>query len=374
MGIKMKILYLKDAFEPKYSMRDDVQITLRSKKKGHDVTVMTSKLDLDLNPQSKSYFEIQNKFMEGVKILRCKGFKSPLISFCPYVPNKSILGEYDIIHAHNIGSYSSFLAGAIKLTKKVPMILKSDLSMTFFERLRINYFLRKVVLKPFHLADAITAFTTIEKDFLIELGVPAEKIWIIPIGINYEEFSNSKTDNKNLITIGYMGRFTTQKGIHNIIGHLKMIMHDFQVKVLFTGQKSDIKYAENVITELEKYNEFEYSGFIKSSKDFYSQVDIVLVPSLWETGSIVTLEAMAAGKAVIASDINPHREYIGHGVNGFLAKDSEDFYRYCKELICNEELRQMLGRNAQRKAKEYDWESVFMKVEEMYKHINNRGE
>ena len=73
MGIKMKILYLKDAFEPKYSMRDDVQITLRSKKKCHNVTVMTSKLDLDLNPQSKSYFEIQNKFMEGVKILRCTG-------------------------------------------------------------------------------------------------------------------------------------------------------------------------------------------------------------------------------------------------------------------------------------------------------------
>lgn len=362
----MKILYLKDAFEPKYSMRDDVQIALRSKKKGHDVALMTSKLDLDLNPQSVRYFEIQNKFMEGVKILRCKGFKSPLISFCPYVPNKSILGEYDIIHAHNIGSYSSFLAGAVKLTKKVPMILKADLSMIFYERLRVNYFLRKVVLKPFHLADAVTAFTTSEKDFLIELGVPADKIWIIPVGINFEEFSNSKMDNKNLITIGYMGRFAIQKGIHNIIDPLKKIMHDFNVKVIFSGQKSDIKYAENVISELEKYNEFEYSGFIKYSMDFYSQVDIVLVPSLFETGSIVTLEAMAAGKAVIASDINPHREYIEHGVNGFLAKDSEDYYRYCKELICNEELRQTLGKNAQRKAKEYDWESVFMKVEEMY--------
>ncbi len=362
----MKILYLKDAFEPKYLMRDDVQIALRSKKKCHNVTVMTSKLDLDLNSQPESYFEIQNKFMEGVKILRCKGFKSPLITFCPYVPNKTIIGNYDIIHAHNIGSYSSFLAWALKLTKKVQMILKADLSLIFYERLKTNYFLRKVVLKPFHLADAITAFTTSEKDFLIELGVPAEKIWIIPIGINYEEFSNSKMDNKNLITIGYMGRFTTQKGIHNIIDPLKKIMRDFQVKILFTGQKSDIKYAENVISELEKYNEFEYSGFIKSSLDFYSQVDIVLVPSLWETGSIVTLEAMAAGKAVIASDINPHREYIEHGVTGFLAKDSEDFYRYCKELVCNEELRHMLGKNAQRKAKEYDWESVFMKVEKMY--------
>ncbi len=229
-------------------------------------------------------------------------------------------------------------------------------------------------MTPVHLADAITAFTAKEKEFLIDLGIPAEKIRIIPIGIDFEKFSNLKKKDRNLITIGYMGRLTPQKGIHRIIDPLKKIMRDHkEVKVIFAGQKTDIKYADNVINELERCNGFEYSGFMRSSMNFYSQVDIVLIPSLWETGSIITLEAMAAGKAVIASDINPHREYIEHGITGFLAKNDEDFYRYCSDLICNEELMQTIGRNAKMSAKEYDWESVFRKVEDMYANVVRGG-
>ncbi len=141
----MKILYIKDSFEPKYSMRDDVHIAFQSRRKGHDVTVLTSKLDLDLNPQSENYFKVQDESMEGIRILRSNGIKFPSISFCPYIPDKSIFGKYDIIYAHNIGSYSSFLAGALKLIKKVPMVLKADMSVNFYERLINNYFLRKVV-------------------------------------------------------------------------------------------------------------------------------------------------------------------------------------------------------------------------------------
>ncbi len=370
----MKILYIKDSFEPKYPMRDDVHIAFQSGNNGHDVTVLTSKLDLDLNPQSEKYFKVQDKSMEGIRILRSIGIKFPSISFCPYIPDKSIFGKYDLIYAHNIGSYSSFLAGALKLMKKVPMVLKADMSVNFYERLINNYFLRKVVLTPVHLADAITAFTAKEREFLIDLGIPAEKIRIIPIGIDFEKFSNLKKENGNLITIGYMGRFTHQKGIHRIIDAMKKIMNEYkEVKVLFAGQKTDIIYAGNIINELERCNGFKYSGFMKSSMNFYSQVDIVLIPSLWETGSIVTLEAMAAGKAVVASDINPHSEYIEHGVSGFLAKNGEEFYEYCKKLINDEKLRLLMCRNATQRAKEHDWNKIMKSIEIMYAFIKDES-
>lgn len=171
-----------------------------------------------------------------------------------------------------------------------------------------------------------------------------------------------------MVTIGYIGRFTHQKGIHRIIDIVIRLMNDYKdVKIAFVGQPS-IEY-ENIINELEKHTGFKYLGFLPSSIDFYSQVDIVLVPSLWESGSIVVLEAMAAGKVVIASNINPHTEYIEHGKTGFLANVDEDFYKYCIELIHNKELIQTIGRNANTKAKEYDWINVFSKTEEMYKSI-----
>lgn len=366
----MKILHLKDSFEPRYSMRDEVQIAMQAKKRRHDVTVLTSKFDLDLKPKDVCFFESQDRCIEHIKIIRCESFKTPFFSSTFYIPNVKIFDNYDIIHAHNLGSYSSFLAGMLKLIKKVPVILKADFDKIFYERLIKNYFLRKVVLKPAHIADAVTVFTTKEKSFLIDLGVQEEKIWVIPVGINYEEFSNLERNHTDFVTIGFLGRFTIQKGIHNIIKSLKEIMNEYpDVRVLFAGQKTDIKYAENIIKELENYDKFNYIGFVDSSKNFYSKADIILIPSLWETGSIITLEAMAAGKAVIASDISPHCDYIEHGLSGFLAKDENDFYIYCKELIDDESLRTMIGENARKKTKIYDWGNIFDKVEEMYAHV-----
>ena len=367
----MRILYLKDSFEPRYSMRDEVQVIVRAAEEGHAVTMMTSNRDLDLRPHNMDFFKVHDEALSEVGIVRYKSFKPPLFNFCVYVPNRKVLsGDWDVIHAHNIGSYSSFLAGILKVERKVPMVFKADLGNVFYKKLKNNYLLRKVVLRPVHLADAITAFTTTEKSFLIGLGIPANKIWIIPVGINYNEFSNLKNKATDLVTVGYLGRFTIQKGIHNIIKPIERIMNEHSnVRILFAGQKTDIKYAESIITELARYDRFDYVGSVNTSKDFYSQADIIIIPSLWETGSIVTLEAMASGKAVIASDINPHRDYIEHGVSGFLAKNEDDFYSYCKELIDNEDLRKTMGENAIKMIKKYDWENVFSKVEEIYNSV-----
>jgi glycosyltransferase involved in cell wall biosynthesis len=50
----------------------------------------------------------------------------------------------------------------------------------------------------------------------------------------------------------------------------------------------------------------------------YAAADVVVLPSLWEGFPNVVLEAMAAGKPVIASDIADNRRIVKDGVNGFL--------------------------------------------------------
>jgi glycosyltransferase involved in cell wall biosynthesis len=47
-------------------------------------------------------------------------------------------------------------------------------------------------------------------------------------------------------------------------------------------------------------------------------VDIVIVPSFTETGAIIVLEAMAAGKCVVTSNIYPINLYVSHVINSFL--------------------------------------------------------
>ena len=92
------------------------------------------------------------------------------------------------------------------------------------------------------------------------------------------------------------------------------------------------------------------------------------------TGANTVVEAMAAGKTVIASDINPHNEYIQSGLNGYLAKKDEDYYKYCKRLLNNPRLIQKIGPSARKSVKKYDWEKIGAKVEEIYEYSKNSSE
>lgn len=365
----MKILHLKDTFEPKYMMRDEVQVAIHANKKNHEITVITSNLDSDLIPHPIDYFENQDKYIKEIKIIRSRGGKFPFRDICLYIPDKSLLNHYDIIHAHIIGSYSSFLGSMLKSISNIPLVLKADLSEAFYQRLKQNIIYKEFILYPAFKADSIITFTAKEKNYLVNLGVNPGKISVIPVGIDFEMFSKIEKKYSKSITIGFLGRFYPVKGLHNVITPLKKIISESShVMVLFAGAQTDTKYAAKILGEFEGIERFSYIGPIDSSriKDFYSNVDIVIIPSISETGSIVTLESMASGKAVIASDINTHREYIEHGVSGLLAKNEDEFYKYCKELINSDELRQMFCKNAQQKAKQYDWEKIFDKVEEVY--------
>lgn len=362
----MKILHLKDAFEQKYPMRDEVQVISKSIEKGHDISIITSRCDLDLNSQPQSYFEMQEQLIPKLKTIRCKGFKLPFFSVCAYLPPISVFREYDLIHAHNIGSYSTIISYFIKKVTNKPLIIKADFDQTFCKRLEKNL-LQKLIFKPVNSAEVVTTFTNYEKQLLIKMGVFPEKIHVVPIGIKCKEFFIQGQREDKKLTIGFMGRFTYQKGIHRVIDKLKELMIEFpHIRIVFAGQKTDPIYAEKILREMKEYEQFEYKGFVNSSIDFYTEVDIVLIPSMWETGSIATLESMAAGKAVVASNINPHNEYIEHGVSGYLAGSDDEFYIYCKNLIMNEETRLEMGKRAIIKAEEYDWEKIFAKIDKIY--------
>jgi glycosyltransferase involved in cell wall biosynthesis len=107
---------------------------------------------------------------------------------------------------------------------------------------------------------------------------------------------------------------------------------------------------------------------------FFDQCDIVIVPSTRETGAIVVKEAMAAGKAIIASNINPIASYLQHGSSGLLIDTDEEIYESCKRLIDDQVLRTNLQERALDQSAEFSDRQMVRRIEEVYDSVaGSRG-
>jgi glycosyltransferase involved in cell wall biosynthesis len=80
--------------------------------------------------------------------------------------------------------------------------------------------------------------------------------------------------------------------------------------------------------------------------DLYRAADVVLNTSASEGLSHALLEAMAAGKAVLASRVPGNRDLIHHGEDGFLYRDANEFLELARRLAADPKLRAQLGRRA----------------------------
>lgn len=369
----MRILHLTDAFDAKYP-RHAIQIVKLCRERGYDTTVVTSTFDSENKLRGKGYFQESDDSLRPVDIVRTVGLKLKLPFLSPrliYLPHPKLFSNYDLIHVYTVGSHSSFVGYPIKLVKRTKVVMRAELSAGLFHRIKANPLIRRVSLKLLMAADALYAYTKKEKELLVEIGIPEDRISIIPVGVHCEEFSKVQK-SEGAIVIGYLGRLLPFKGAHRLVQPLSKLMTEYpDVQVIFAGPKTDALYGDSIINAMSANPNFSYLGYVPTM-DFLKLCDIVIVPSLpdaFETGSSATLEAMAAGKAVIASEATPMNEYIEHRVSGLLAENDEQFYRHCKELIEAPDLREELGRNAQRRSLNYDWNVIFDKLEQIYKSV-----
>ena len=371
----MKVLHLIDAFDARFE-RDQIKLVELLEKRGYQNTIITSRYSSDWRFIKKAEFENWEKKFSNTQIIHAPSFKIPTPfsnALSPiYLPSRQILSNFDIIHAYTFNTYSSLLGAASKIIRKSKVVMRSDLSSATYNKAKNAPFQRTIATYPFKIADAVYAFSNLEKRYLVGLGVQEHKIGIIPVGTDFDKFSKNSIGQKDEnLTIGYLGRFCFVKGIHRIIHALCTILHkEEKIRVVFTGILEDMEYASNTMTPLKKYRNFEYLGNLSTSPlRFFNICDIIVVPSISETGAAIVLEAMASGKVVIASNINPIKEYIEHERTGFLFNEEKEVYLYLKKLIEAPSLIKEIGKKARKEAAKYDWNLIIRRYEEMYRSV-----
>jgi glycosyltransferase involved in cell wall biosynthesis len=237
-------------------------------------------------------------------------------------------------------------------------------------------------------ATKVFTITNALREEMIARGVEGDKITVLPNGVDTSRFTPIPRDEQlarelgvvGKTVIGYIGSILDYEGLELLIdaaAELAAVRSDFHV--LFVGDGAELeKFTERVREEgLEEVITFTGRVPHEDVERYYSLVDITPFPRLplpvcEMVSPLKPFEAMAMGKAIIASDVAALAEIITPGVNGFLHTkgDAQSLKTELQRLLDDRDLTQRIGEQAREWVVEHrDWKSISAVVADAYAEL-----
>lgn len=158
------------------------------------------------------------------------------------------------------------------------------------------------------------------------------------------------------LRIGWAGGSSHVRDIHTAVPSVRRFMKRFPEWDLYLN---GVDYRREFKCPPERSFHVPWIHVTDEPKVYYRAIDfdIGICPLLSTQFSrskswVKALEYFSRGIPVVASDVEPYRRFIDHGVNGFLCKRDHEWLKYLSELACDEELRRKMGEAAKEKARE----------------------
>ncbi|MBR0822062.1 glycosyltransferase family 4 protein [Bradyrhizobium liaoningense] len=117
------------------------------------------------------------------------------------------------------------------------------------------------------------------------------------------------------VTFGFIGRLTEEKGVYNLVRAIATIPPE-RIRLVIAGHTTESQQKQ--LKALAPNARIEFLGFVQP-KQFYEQVNVVVVPSVWEDPCpLVVADAQAACKPLLGTPFGGIQEAIKPGVTGWL--------------------------------------------------------
>lgn len=203
-----------------------------------------------------------------------------------------------------------------------------------------------------HYAHRIICVEKFSNIYLVCNGVPQEKVVTVYNGIKAENevsLLDLPHSSDGTITLLTASRISEVKGLPYLLDALKILKEQgANFHYYMVGEGPDLGMLQRRIFDLGLNENVTTIGFQNNVDQWMATCDIFVLPSLHEYHSIAVLEAMRAGKPIVATDVGGNGESIEHNRSGLLvpSKDSNALADALYKLITNKKLRQTLGENA----------------------------
>lgn len=279
-------------------------------------------------------------------------------------------GDFDVVHLHEPGAPSLSL---IAMWARVGPTVATFHTSTEDSRIMR---MAKPWIKPGYeeldarIAVSPSAAATIREHLRIEAT------HIIPNGVDTSAYVTAQPHNRwrgtsDAPTIGILGRMDEpRKGLDDFLAMIPQVNRAFpHARFLVAGRFSDRVAARAARAGAEVVGELNEAD--KAS--FMSSVDVYCAPNLGgESFGIVLVEAMAAGAAVVASDLTAFKDVAhapggGYAVELHRVGDATDLARAVTSLLADPAARTALSQRGREVASAFDWSNVAPRVEATYR-------
>lgn len=355
---------------------------------GHDVTLFTSNAPPSRYFLDKQDMNQEQDASESFRVIRTDaaltlGGDAPLM---PFLLRKAWRLGAEIVHAHEAYQPSSLMAWFLSLKNQAAFTFSQERYYTAKRRAwRVPMWMVDKTLVPltYRSAKMATAFSSAAAAYLSEQGYPRERVKIMPMCMDPSKFQVPGTPwlrrklglGKKEPLVLSVARLHKSKGlVHLLEAMLKVTRAVRDVKLAIVGRGREEWNLRSYASDLGLGKSvFFLTDFIQHSElaSCYHEADVFALPSLYETFGVSVIEAMAAGKPVVVSDVGGMRDTVINFETGFRVRpgDADGLARALLRLLNDSGPRESMGRQARKAALKYDWHVVARMYQTFYEEL-----
>jgi glycosyltransferase involved in cell wall biosynthesis len=293
-----------------------------------------------------------------------------------------------ILHTHTakagtVGRVAALLAGS----RRPPIVVH-----TFHGHVLRGYFgpLRSLFFRLLErwLAAQTTALIAVSpqvRDDLVGLGIaPRERFAVIRLGIELDERiapkRNGRIESRRYLgipeerfAVGWIGRMTAVKRTDDVLVSFKRLRESgVDATLCMVGDGPDRAGLEQRAHDLGIVRDTLFLGYQEEVAPFYAAFDALVLPSSNEGTPVSVIEALGAGRPVVATRVGGVPDVVRDGKDGFLVEpgETDELAERLERLARDPELRERMGREGRdRVLPRYAVDRLVDDVDQLYRSL-----
>lgn len=337
-------------------------------------------------------FPGQQTEYDNVKIVRFKTFDFQVNAYTPAKPSMKIIHQHvrqaDLVWTQAVGPIgAATIRAASKQRKPIAAFIHSyewdlvskGMGSRHSVKKAARWLVRKYARWLYNKCDMIMTPSLEVAEIFNWMKIHPDKK-IINLGVDTSKFEPPKNKDEakkavgidpKLKVIGYTGRLGREKNLitlHRAFLRLQKKRDDVVLLIVGGG----VKEIEGIFANKEN---IIFTGFQNDVIPFLQAMDVYVLPSLTETTSLSTMEAMSCGVVPVTTPVGHLKEYITDGENGFLFRQGHfyDLSTKLEKLLNDEKMCDEMSKKARETiVKNYSWDKTIKLIEEALEELKPR--